>query len=134
MLYAVLSFAAVICLIALYRAQSYFKMLNSTTYQYVTITFLLSILTPILVSILFFIKILLQQSISVPFSRVINMVATILFVIGAPFLLKASSYNLWYLLHFVLDYPMYTFIFYLQLCSFGYDLFSKRKPGDCQPE
>ena len=120
-LYAVISFATVIYFIASDITLAFLKIYYSRNYEFPTFKLVLSILTPIVVSIMIFIKILLQKDLSVQFSRHINIIVTIVFAIGA-----VVFYKPFHLLYFIFTYPVLIFVFCLQLCSLAYDLLSKR--------
>ena len=82
-LYAVVSYALVIIPIVLDMARAYFKVYYSRNFQLPIFTFILAILTPIVVSILVFTKISLQKKVPVQFSEIINIAATVVFAVCA---------------------------------------------------
>jgi len=127
-LYAVVSVTLVLYVIASDVARDFLRVLYSRTFQTPVLTFVLAILTPIVVSILIFAKVLLQKNIPVQFSKIINISVTILFVVGVALFYNALV--LFGLLHIIVTYPMATFIFCLQLCSLAYDLLPNRNKPD----
>ena len=76
---------------------------------------------PIAVSILLYIKILMQRKMPVWYSRLINAIVIILFIIVVPAFYHPLSWT-W----FVSTYILTAIVFYLQLCSFTYDIFFRK--------
>ena len=83
--------------------------------------YVLSIAVPIAVSILLYIKILMQRKMPVWYSRLINAIVIILFIIVVPAFYHPLSWT-W----FVSTYILTAIVFYLQLCSFTYDIFFRK--------
>jgi len=85
------------------------------------LAYALYIAIPIVVSILFFFKIIIQNKIPVWFSRLVNIIVLVLFVVAV---------NVFYhplgLVSFISTYNLAAFIFSLQLCSFVYDVFFRK--------
>jgi hypothetical protein len=120
-LYSVSSFAPIIYII-LNLAQNSLQTFYSKNYELPLFSFVLSVVIPIIVSVLFYIKILLQKTMVTSFSKNLNILVTILLIAGI-----IIFYDTFTILYFVTTYPMLTFVFCLQLCSLTYDLFL-RKP------
>lgn len=83
--------------------------------------FFLIILTPIVVSILFFYKIVNQKKMSTGINKTINILVTVFLIAGI-----TSFYLPYGIIYIVSNDPMLTFVFCLQLCSLAYDLFYNR--------
>ena len=127
MLYVMVNFMLVICIIASDVAQNYFSGYNTTALEFPSFRFLLSIITPIVVSILLFVKIFTQKSVPLQFSKIVNTVALIFFVAG----IMVCHYFLYmpYTLMQLLEYfPATVLVFCIQLCCLIYDLFFRREP------
>lgn len=86
------------------------------------LTYALYISIPIVVSILSYIKIIMQNKTPVWFSRLINIIVIILFVIAINIFFHPLGLS-W----FISTYILTTFVFYLQLCSLTYDVFFRKK-------
>lgn len=86
------------------------------------LTYALYISIPIVVSILSYIRIIMQNKTPVWFSRLTNIIVIVLFVIAI---------NVFYhplgLAWFISTYILTTFVFYLQLYSLAYDVFFRKK-------
>ena len=123
-LYFVSVFVPIIYLV-LDIAQTYMKAWYSKNFEYPLILFILNIFTPVIVSVLFFVKISLQKKMLSKCSRILNIVVTILLIAGI--LLFYNPFNLLYL---VMRSPMLAFVFCLQICSLIYDIAAKETLTD----
>ena len=85
------------------------------------LAYALYIAIPIVVSILFFFKIIIQNKIPVWFSRLVNIIVLVLFVVAVNVFYHPSG-----LVSFISTYILAAFIFSLQLCSFVYDVFFRK--------
>lgn len=90
----------------------------SKNFEAPVFVFFLSILSPVIVSVLFFVKILFQKKSS---SKVLNSLVTVLLIGGIIYFYNALEF-----LFFVINNPILTFIVCLQICSLIYDLFLNR--------
>lgn len=120
-LYFISSFAPIIYVI-LNKAQNSLQEFYSMNFELPLYFFILSLLTPIIVSVLFCIKILLQKQMVSSFSKNLNIFVTILLIVGIILFYYNKTFDL---LFFISTNPMLTFILCLQLCSLIYDLFSR---------
>lgn len=115
--YAVINIVAIVLTIAMDMILKSYKQLTFPP----MLACVLYIVVPIAVSILLFVKIMMQGKISVWFSRLVNIAVIILFV---------AAVNVFYqplgLLSFITTYILATFVFYIQLCSFVYDVFFRK--------
>lgn len=109
---------APIIYILLDKIKNLLKEYYSKNFEMPLYVFFLSVLIPIVVSVLFFTKILFQKKMVSRSSKNLNILVTILLIMAI-----VLFYNTFNLLFFVSTYPMLTFIFCLQLCSLTYDLF-----------
>jgi hypothetical protein len=124
LLYFISSFTPIIYVI-LNIIQNSLQSSYSKNFELPLYIFFLNVLTPMIVSVLFFIKIFLQKEMFSRLSRNLNILVTVLLIMGI-----ILFYNIFDLLHFVSVNPMLTFMFCLQLCSLCYDLFLKKTPID----
>lgn len=124
-LYTVLSFAAVVVPVALDLAMNYLRLYYGMYFKVPVLVFIIVILSPIITSILLFAKIILQKDIPVRFSRLINVAATVVFLVGAAIFYRYPS-----ILSSIATYPALALIFCLQLCCLVYDILGKRKSSD----
>lgn len=90
----------------------------SKNFETPVFAFFLSILSPVIVSVLFFVKILFHKKSS---SKILNSLVTVLLIGGIIYF-----YNAFGFLFFVINNPILTFIVCLQICSLVYDLFLNR--------
>ncbi len=86
------------------------------------LTHALYISIPIVVSILSYIKIIMQNKTPVWFSRLINILVIVLFTVAIIVFYQPLGLG-W----FISTYILTTFVFYLQLCSLAYDVFFRKK-------
>lgn len=119
-LYFVSSFTPIIYVILNIIANS-LKAFYFRNFEVPLYVFFLNILTPIIVSVLFYIKISFQKIMASSLNKSLNILVTILLIM-AIFLF----YNAFNLIYFVSTNSMLTFIVCLQLCSLFYDLFFKK--------
>lgn len=120
MFYYMCSFAPIIYVI-LKTVRNSLQTLYSQNYEFPLSVFILDLLIPISVSILFFYKIILQKKIITRFSVILNILVTILLIAGMIWFYKISNLLFW-----VSSDPMLTFICCLQLCSLAYDIILQR--------
>lgn len=85
------------------------------------LTYHLYMSVPILISILSFIKIMMQSKISAWFSGLSNIIIIVLFVIVIKFVYRPLG-----MVSFISTYNLTAFVFYLQLCSLAYDIFFRK--------
>lgn len=81
----------------------------------------LYIFTPIVISSLSFIKIKMQNRMPVKFSRLLNIIVIIFFVIAVKLFYHTLGF-----MHFISTYIFTAFVFYLDLCSLAYDIFIRK--------
>ena len=81
----------------------------------------LYIFTPIVISILSFIKIKMQSRMPVKLSRLLNIIVIIFFVIAVKLFYHTLGF-----MHFISAYVFTAFVFYLHLCSLAYDIFFRK--------
>jgi len=120
--YLVISLLAIVLTIAYEVSMIKLRAFYRGTFQAPIMTYVLEIVAPLIVASLFYIKIMMQKSISCRFSLVVNVIALVLIAIGAS--LYDRHINI---LFFSIDYPKTAFVVCFQLCAIFYDLFSKRK-------
>lgn len=116
-LYYVSSFAPVIY-VTLDMIQKLLRTSYSTNFETPILAFILGIVTPAIVSVLFFIKAAFQKRMASGSSRTINILVTILLM--AEIICFYTGFGF---LFFVINNPAVTFIACLQVCSLVYDLF-----------
>lgn len=117
-IYAVVSLAAVAFIIAMDVTYNAYKQF----YSFPKLAIMLYIITPIVVAILSYIKIMMQKRIPIRFSRIINSIAVVLLAIGV-----IAFYHPLSLFTLITRNLMTTFFFWLQLCALAYDLFFRRE-------
>lgn len=116
--YVIVSIAVVILTILLdmrkitYRKYASWTILMNTFYLFITVA----------VSILLYIKILLQSKVSIKFSRIFNSTITILFILAINIIYRPLGFA-WFMSTFTLT----TVIFCLQLCAVIYDIIFRKK-------
>lgn len=120
MFYYMCSFAPIIYVI-LKTVRNSLQTLYSQNYEFPLSVFILDLLIPISVSILFFYKIILQKKIITKSSVILNILVTILLIAGMIWFYKISNLLFW-----VSSDPMLAFICCLQLCSLAYDIILQR--------
>ena len=81
----------------------------------------LYIFTPIVISILSFIKIKMQSRMPVKLSRLLNIIVIIFFVIAVKLFYHTLGF-----MHFISTYVFTAFVFYLHLCSLAFDIFIRK--------
>ena len=119
-LYFVSIFAPIIYIV-LNKIQNLQQISYARNFGTPIVVFFLSILTPIVVSFLFFVKILFQRKMGSAISKSLNILVTVLLIIGIVLFYK--GFDFWFLAG---DNPMLIFISCLQICSLVYDLFLNR--------
>lgn len=118
--YYMCSFAPIIYVI-LNTVRNSLQTLYSQNYGFPLSVFVLDLLIPVSVSILFFYKIILQKKMMTKSSVILNIVVTMLLIAGMILFNKISN-----LLFFISSNPMLAFICCLQLCSLAYDIILQR--------
>lgn len=116
-LYGIINIVVIILPIAFAVIQKAYKQFSFPVMPF----YYLYMATPIVISILIFIKIMLQNKMPVWFSRLVNIICIVLFIIVVRIFYHAPGF-----LYFVSTYNLAAFIFYLQLCSFIYDIFFRK--------
>jgi len=118
--YFVSVFAPVIYMI-FDKIQNFLQTPYSQNFKMPVYVFFLSILTPVVVSVLFFVKIFFQKKMVSNISKYLNILVTVLLIVGIVVFYKV--FNFWF---FVTNNSLLTFIICLQICSLVYDVFLNR--------
>jgi len=115
--YAVVNIVAIVLTITMDMVLEAYKQFSFPP----MLAYALYIAIPIVVSILFFYKIMMQNKIPVWFSRLVNIIVIVLFVVAVYVFYHPLGFA-----SFISTYILAAFIFSLQLCSFVYDIFFRK--------
>ena len=118
--YFVSVFAPVIYMI-FDKIQKFLQTSYSQNFKMPVYLFFLSILTPVIVSVLFFVKIFFQKKMVSNISKYLNILVTVLLIVGIVVFYKV--FDFWF---FVTNNSLLTFIICLQICSLVCDVFLNR--------
>jgi|GEM_PF-6930988 len=118
--YFVSVFAPVIYMI-FDKIQKFLQTSYSQNFKMPVYLFFLSILTPVIVSVLFFVKIFFQKKMVSNISKYLNILVTVLLIVGIVVFYKV--FDFWFI---VTTNSLLTFIICLQICSLVYDVFLNR--------
>lgn len=100
------------------RIQKFLQISYSRNYEMPVYVFFLSILIPVVGSLLFFVKIFFQKKMGSNISKNLNILVTALLIAGI--IVFYNPFNFWF---FVTNNALLIFIICLQICSFVYDVF-----------
>ena len=92
------------------------------TSPYMELWLYLMIWIPVLVAVLLFVKLLLQKNVSRKVSLIVNLILTVFMVCMICFLYPGGK-----LMLILETYRVTSFVFVLQICALGYDLFFRKE-------
>lgn len=118
--YFISIFAPVICM-TLDAMRNLLQTSYSRSFEVPVFVFFLSVLMPVVGSFLFFAKILFQRKMGSNISKGLNILATVLLIVGIIVFYK--PFDFWF---FTTNNAVLTFIICLQICSLIYDIFLNR--------
>ncbi|NLV87498.1 MAG: hypothetical protein GX025_09855 [Clostridiales bacterium] len=123
-LYLLLNLLLVVIVIAsgiiLRNVNEYYRKM----FEMPTGTFILYYAIPIVVSILLFVKLSMQRAIPVSFSKIVNILTTLVFVAGiAVFYIDFVRFGFFI---FIAEHPEIVLVFCVQICSLVYDFLPRK--------